>query len=196
MKNLFKIIAAVTLCAAGLVNAQEVTYKPYMQYEYYTMENRKTGANSEMIMMAGGVSASNGWDYALALGPHQTKLGQEGSQLTFVEARVRKTFSAIPGTNIKPYVFGLVGDKMTSTANAWHYLIDAGLIIPLNANFTGVVGGWYRDAFDKSDKMYQTRWSSSLIYHATKSDSVQLQFAQSEGDSALNQWRLSYKHSF
>jgi hypothetical protein len=196
VKNLFKIIAAVTLCSAGLVNAQEVTYKPYIQTEYYTMENRVTGANSEMIMMAAGVSASDGWDYALALGPHQTKLGQEGSQLTFVEARVRKTFSAIPGTNIKPYVFGLVGDKMTSTTNAWHYLVDAGLIVPLNANFTGVVGGWYRNAFDTSDKMYQTRWSTSLIYHATKADSVQLQFAQSEGDSSLNQWRLSYKHSF
>ena len=62
--------------------------------------------------------------------------------------------------------------------------------------FTGVVGGWYRNAFDTSDKMYQTRWSTSLIYHATKADSVQLQFAQSEGDSSLNQWRLSYKHSF
>jgi len=195
MKNLVKIVMTAVLLSAGLAKAQEVTYKPYVQYEYYTMENRVTGANSEMIMMAAGASASNGWDYALALGPTATKLG-EGTQVTFVEGRVRKTFSPIPGTNIKPYVFGLVGDKITSTTNAYHYLIDAGLIVPLNAQFTGVVGGWYRDAFDKSNKMYQTRWSTSLIYHASKSDSVQLQFAQSEGDSALNQWRLSYKHSF
>lgn len=195
MKNLYKIITAVALLSAGLVNAQEVTYKPYIQYEYYTMENRVTGVNSEMIMMAAGASGSDGWDYALALGPTATKLGN-GTQVTYVEGRVRKTFSAIPGTNIKPYVFGLVGDKITSTTNAYHYLVDAGLIVPLNASFTGVVGGWYRNAFDTSNKMYQTRWSTSLIYHATKADSVQLQFAQSEGDSSLNQWRLSYKHSF
>jgi hypothetical protein len=195
VKNLFKIIATTILFSAGLVNAQEVTYKPYVQYEYYTMENRVTGANSEMIMLAAGASGSNGWDYALAVGPTATKLG-EGTQVTFVEGRVRKTFSPIPGTNIKPYVLGILGDKITSTTNAYHYLVDAGVIIPLNASFTGVVGAWYRDAFDKSNNMYQTRWSSSLIYHASKNDSVQLQFAQSEGDSALNQWRVSYKHSF
>lgn len=192
MKNLLKLALVSCALLMGSAHAQN---KPYMQYEYYTMENRVTKADSEMFMMVGGVATADGWDYALAVGPTQTKLGQSGSQSTFAEARIRKTFAPI-GLGIKPYVLGIVGDKITTDTNAWHYLIDAGVIVPLNSRFTGVVGGWYRDAFNQDHNMYQTRWSSSLIFHATKDDSVQLQFAQSKGDSALNQWRLSYKHSF
>ena len=193
MKNLFKLVLVSVALLMGSAHAQN---KPYKQYEYYTMENRVTSATSEMFMLVGGVSTPDGWDYAIGVGPTQAKLGQSGSQSTFAEVRVRKTFAPVGSLGIKPYVLGIVGDKITSTTNAYHYLIDAGVIVPLNTRFTGVVGGWYRDAFDKDDLMYQTRWSTSLIFHATKNDSVQLQFAQSKGDSALNQWRLSYKHSF
>jgi hypothetical protein len=163
----------------------------YGSTELETNENRVTKSGSLGTGLILGYKTGH-WQISGRLGTSQAEWGN-GLITNTYEGRVMRTFKL---GNLKPYVTGLLGQRVSSSQYFAYYALDTGIVIPVYKDIKLDFSYRYRNSFDSVYNFETNRYGVEIKTKISDTDSIGLRYAEIYGDSEINSWRLQYSRNF
>ena len=179
-----KILAILALTLTGTAFAQNMSLT-------YSDINNATGNDQKMYTLTVRTPVTQSLTADVVAQTVHTEVSSAVS--TRMEGGLTATAPLGPLTG---YVRGAVGRRFTSAADYGYYSIEPGVRAPVGP-FTASLGFRFRDAFDNTANVDQTRTvRTSLGYAVTKLDTVSLGYDRVNGDFDQKVWSLVYTRGF